>query len=55
MQTNADLQKRIQNLERLVKTMCAHLGINAMGLEGKNDPHQQTLVPKAQRTLRDDY
>ena len=52
MQTNADLQKRIQNLERLVKTMCAHLGINAMGLEG---PHQQTLVPKAQRTLRDDY
>lgn len=55
MQTTADLQDRILNLERLVKTLCAHLGVNAKGLEGKNDPYQQTLVPKAQRTLRDDY
>ena len=55
MQSNAELQNRILNLERLVKVLCAHLGVNAMGLEGKYDPHQQTLIPKAQRTLRDDY
>jgi|14_taG_2_1085336.scaffolds.fasta_scaffold82117_2 hypothetical protein len=55
MQTKADLENRILNLERLVKVLCAHIGVNPMGLEGKNDPYQQTLVPKAQRTLRDDY